>query len=263
MLSRCVIRNLNRISNAALCKQVLRVCLSSAATAQSSKPAKSSRCTFEMGRWVKPLDAEIKFNQQMLENGDEMSIDAVKSQYAEMLKEQGWAVVCPENSTMVELHTERGDMKIVVKFDSEMVADSVNSASPYEEEDSTEMEAEGEEEDYEEDMEYEQQPFTLTAEIHRPSVFPEKFMELELEATNTADKPTMYLNNISMQRKEPVDCAYSGPQFENLDEELREVFDKWTEKNLSHLVPFVADFSVAKEAVDYDGWLHDLKKMAQ
>ena len=175
---------------------------------------------------------------------------------------------------MVELSTQRGDMKVVVKFDAEMVADSLNDAMENEEfdEDVEEAEARTEEDLEQDDMLAEddfggQQPFTFSVELHRPSALPEKFVEMELEAVPGPTEEggdQLYINSIHVRHPANPQSSdvYSGPQYDSLDEELRSKFDGWADKNLRHLVPFIAEFSQAKETKEYGKWLSDLKAFA-
>lgn len=269
MLSRCFTRRLTCINAKCIQQAVCRAAFSSAAAAP--KPVKNVQCTFDMSKLVRALEEEIQYNREFIET--ESKLEAVTEKHEKMLNEQGWSVSSPEDTTMVELSAQRGDMKIVVKFDAEMVADSLNSQMENEEfdEDVEEAEARTEEEFEQEDMleddGHGHQPFTFSVELHRPDALPEKFIEMELEAVPGPTEEggdQLYINSIHVRQPKHAAASeiYSGPQYDTLDEELRSKFDGWADKNLRHLIPFIAEFSQAKETKEYGKWLADLKTIA-
>lgn len=117
MLTRCLTRRLTCLNSKCIQQAITRATFSSAAAAP--KPVKNVQCTFDMSKIVRVLDEEIEYNKEFIEN--EGKIEGVTKKHEKMLNEQGWAVASPEDTTMVELSTQRGDLKIVVKFDAEMV----------------------------------------------------------------------------------------------------------------------------------------------
>jgi hypothetical protein len=228
---------------------------------------------FDMGKLVKPLQAEIEFNTNFIE-AEELKLSAVEENFAKLLKDQCWAVKALPESTLVEMRTQRGDMDIVVRFDAELVAQNVNAGSQeFNEEEDVDEETEDaiEEEDMEdfnEDDDMGPQPFNFTLELRRAEALPGKFVELELEAIpgpiSGGQADEVYINSIAIRQEDEsiASQAYAGPEFTSLDESLRDTFDAWATKNVRQLVPFIVEYSKAKEAQEYGQWLNDLKTFA-
>ena len=242
--------------------------LASSAAATAAKPSTKKVADFDMGKLVKPLEAEIKFNQTFIES-EELNLEAVQENFAKLLKDQCWAVESAPNSTVVEMRTTRGDMDIVVRFDAELVAQNVNAGSQeFDQEEETEDSVEEEDEFDEEDDEMGPQPFNFTVELTRSKALPGKFVELELEAIpgpiSGGQADEVYINSIAIrhQNEAVAGQSYAGPEFTSLDESLRDSFDAWATKNVRQLVPFITEYSKAKEAQEYGQWLNDLKTFA-
>jgi len=276
MLSRSLTRGLVCINAKSVQQLILRASFSSAmpASKPAKKPQQPAVSSFDMSKLLKPLEAEIQFNKENESKQEESSVSKVTQKWSSMLKEQGWTVNSKPESTVVEMSTERGELKVLVRWDAEMVADCINSAmaeQEYDELDEDEANDEildEDEIDEDEDDFSEPQPFGLTVELHRPSALPGKFIEMELEAIPAPDEASrdqLYVNSIAIRRSQPDSSTeyYSGPQLDSLDEGLREAFEGWAGKNLRHLVPFVTQYSLAKEAEEYDQWLHDIKAIAK
>lgn len=251
----------------------MRVCFSSSTNAVK-KVVKSPRSSFDMSKLTRLIESELKYNKEWALEQDNSKIEQVTEKWANMLNDQGWAVSCKENSTIVEMTTERGDMKVVVRFDAEMVADSVNESSMAEGMEEVSEEAESREEMLEEDElaeedmeDYGPQPFNMTVELHRPTL-QGRFVEMEMEAIPgpaSEGGDHIYINSIAIRHAYSTEAreTYSGPQFDSLEEDLRSQFETWAEKNLRHLVPFVTELSQAKENAEYESWLTDLKTFTE
>lgn len=54
--------------------------------------------------------------------------------------------------------------------------------------------------------------------------------------------------------------AYGGPQYEQLDDGLREAMDTYANKLVNpELIQFISDYSFSKEATQYGAWLENVK----
>jgi hypothetical protein len=222
-----------------------------------------------MSKLVKPLEAELAFNKEAMTEDPELTLTSVQNKFSKMMQEQEWTLECPEGSTIVNLRTKRGDMDVLVTFDAELVAESINSA--YEENEEFEEEEESRNE-YEEDEltedemdEFEGQPFNFNVELRRPAL-PGKYLDLTLEAIPGSNGSTdaVYLDSLAIRTDGASDqVQYNGPRLGDLEEGLREAMEKWAENNLRHLVPVIAELSRAKENHEYDQWLRDLKAFAK
>lgn len=250
--------------------------LASSANAAAVKPSGHKKIAdFDMGKLVKPLEAEIEFNEKFVA-AEDLKLAAVEENFAKLLKDQCWSVNALPDSTLVEMRTQRGDMDIVVRFDAELVAQNVNAGSQEvnEEEDDVDEETEDAIEEEEEDMDFNEddemgpQPFNFTLELRRAEALPGKFVELELEAIpgpiSGGQADEVYINSIAIRHEDEATAsqAYAGPEFTSLDESLRDTFDAWATKNVRQLVPFIVEYSKAKEAQEYGQWLSDLKTFA-
>lgn len=224
-----------------------------------------------MGKLGKALKGELEAHEKEAAEWTE-SPEKIIGKYEKVLNEQEWTISSPAGSSEVEMRTQRGDLEIRVKFDSELVAQSMNSNDALEEEEYDEEE-EGKvrsEEEYDEDGDFEEdedfgpQPFNFTVELRRPSL-PGKFIEMELEAVPgpSPSSDELYVNSVFVRSEEKIPesapSRYVGPQFETLDEEVRSAFDGFASKNLRHLVPFIGEYSQSLESIDYGKWVQDLK----
>ncbi len=255
--------HLNRKSLQQICQRA------SLASASSAKAAKITRVEFDMNRLVKPVAAEITHNQEFIE-GEKLQLDAVTEKYSELLTANEWTVSTTKpNSTIVELKTKRGDMEILVSFDAELVAECVNTGldeSGLEEENIEDSEEnEFDEDEFEDEEDLGPQPFNFSVQLRRPNALPDKFIEMELEAVPgpKSDADQVYINLIAVRNESIDEMSYAGPQYQSLDQDLTQQFDEWANKNLRHLIPFITDFSRAKEANEYGKWLEDVKTFAK
>ena len=59
----------------------------------------------------------------------------------------------------------------------------------------------------------------------------------------------------------PETCPYEGPEYQTLDSDLRQSIDNFINEKLNSegLIPFVSDYSHAKEGKEYLGWLQQIK----
>lgn len=269
------LRLTNFLLSKAQCRLVRSIaCRGLASNAAAVKPSTKKAADFDMSKLVKPLDAEIEFNKKFIA-AEELSINAVEENFSKLLKDQNWTVTSAPNSTAVEMRTTRGDMDVLVRFDAELVAQNVNSGTQEFDEDEADEEIEdAEEEDefdedeFDEDDEVGPQPFNFTLELTRHEALPGKFIELEMEAipgpTTGGQADEVYVNSIAIRHNDAslVSDAYAGPEFASLDETLRDSFESWATKNVRQLVPFITEYSKAKEAQEYGKWLIDLKAFA-
>lgn len=248
---------------------VLRTFASAAPAAVSKKERQPARAEFDLNKLAGPVKNELKFNEEFVEE-EGLAVAKVTAAYAEMLSRNEWSVSSKPESTVVELSTQRGDMKVVVRFDAEYVTEALNAGvedeEAFEEDDAEEARAAEEDMEGEEEGDVEAaQPFEFTVELHRPAALPGKFLELQVEAVpgpaESSDADAVYVNSISVRHTDAALAAdaYAGPQVQTLDEELREAFDGWAAKNLRHLVPFIEELAEAKEAEEYGKWLGDVQ----
>lgn len=268
-------RTLSRIVTSAMNRRGVRVMpVRAFASAAPVAKGQSSKAEFDLGKLVKPLQAEIEFHREFI--GDQkLSVGAVTKKHAKLLEQNEWTLNCQEGSTEVTLETQRGDMKVVVRFDAEMVAESVNAGIEGEdvdevkdeEEEEEEFEDEEEDDDFYDEDEMGAQPYNFTVELHRPDVLAESFVEMELEAVpqEGPSGDSLYVSSISVRSRDETKSrtAYAGPTFDSLDERLRDQFEGWAQRNLRHLLPVIGELSQAKEAQEYGQWLETMKMLAK
>lgn len=249
---------------------------------------------FDLTKINRPLDKEIEYNNRLLED-EQLNINKVKSKHARILQEQGWEIVDQSGSNLVELKASRGPVSMFVSFDaayvvqatrsSESMQDAEMEQEEMEEEDRSvqskgknnkrneeEFEDDGFAEENEDQFEDDVTPFTFNIKLANEDALPGKFLNFEVEVlpTELPGKDEISLNNLTLESREVISSSpngqsntdpYLGPDYHSLDDNLREQFDGFISKNFKKLVPFIREYSEAKEAKEYGSWLDQIKKI--
>jgi len=242
---------------------------------------------FDLSKVNRPLDKEIEYNNRLLED-EQLNVNTVKDKYSRLLQEQGWEISSQTGSSLVELKATRGPISISVSFDAAYVVQATRSSEMMEED--AEMEQVEEEDrlmqsknknkkveeefddgfvgENEDQFDHDVTPFTFNIKLANESAILSKFLNFEVEVlpTESPGKDEISLTNLTLESKEesisqPGTDLYLGPDYHSLDDSLRDQFDNFIGKNFKKFIPFIREYSEAKEAEEYGNWLNQVKKI--
>lgn len=245
--------------------------------AKSAARAPESARDYPLSRLARPLAEELSYQNNLIQDNEkDFDMSRVEERYAKLLK---------ENDASIEVHGAegritwvKGDHKYTINFDVAEVANAVNNNEEVEaarqeefEEEEEDEESMAERDEYEEDFEEDNEgiePFGLYAEIARVDAAADAAkLQMELEVMPSEDEKSagyeVYVHDFSLSRS-PADSAketvpeYKGPSFVSLDDGIREGVEQFASKNFRKFVPLIADYSRAKEANLYAGWLEEV-----
>jgi hypothetical protein len=176
--------------------------------------------------------------------------------------------------------TVRFDVRDVVEGSSQDETAMEDNEAQEEDDEVASAENEGgEEEDrvYDEaDEDYMEQEHIFPMELELCSTSGQKKLILDVEYNaDLAEKPLVVTNAAIMDvsssntrsngsMDEGGKYAYTAPQYDQLDEELRASFDAYANRLLhGDALQFISDYAFSKEATQYGKWLEDVKGLLQ
>lgn len=188
-------------------------------------------------------------------------------EYNELLSNAKWQINDSPGLASVELVRQmESGQQLTVRFDVRNVVEGIEQ--PFEDEFEGEEE-EGSEEKREkesDELDFDQEHI-FPIEIELRAVDGKRLI-LDCEINATSEESPLMVTNATIQDpaiKANVDqgqLQYSGPQYEQLDEGLKESLDAYANK-LVHgdLVQFISDYSFSKESTQYGVWLENVKSI--
>lgn len=160
--------------------------------------------------------------------------------------------------------------KLTVRFDVRDVVEGSQEAfgeeeEALEDEEETEMSEENAAEEEDGDFMDEAHMFPLELEIQHGT----KRLLLQAEySVEVAEQPLVVTNALLLDdaaSKANVDAGesvYEGPQYHQLDPELRSRMDAYANRLLSgDMLQFISEYGLSKEATQYGKWLEDVKSV--
>lgn len=197
----------------------------------------------------------------MMESGESVQpLPEIVSEYKELLEGGKWAVKDAAGLSTVELSKPlEGGQTLLVRFDVRNVVEGVEE--PFEDQEFEDTTAE--EKDME-DMDFDQEHvFPLEVEV-KAKDGKKLLLDLEVNAGASEDS-VMVTNAVIVDPAVPVDnnsgvFSYGGPQYEQLDDGLREAMDAYANRLVTpDLVQFISDYAFSKESTQYGAWLENVK----
>lgn len=241
------------------------------------KESKLSASKQTASRDAKEEDDVYESDVQSMDIADVMQI------HGAFLKEGGWEVRDLNGSSAVEMVCKdpSSDAEIRVRFDVQQVIAGSGESDSYKEES---VVVKDEEEDFEDEEEMEQdedafdddsemssaETFPLDILIKRPGASKNVLIQATAEAEG-GDGGRLEVMQISLLPDSPVvvsealtpeTCPYEGPDYQTLDPDLRQSIDSFINEKLNSegLIPFVLEYSHAKESKEYLNWLQQIKQ---
>ncbi len=225
---------------------------SSEAKAEATKPTASPS-----SKLLRQLKTELTAQEQSIkEAGEDMDPSAILSEFSEFLKAGNWGVEHQSGAAVLKLTRKDEALKgsVSINVDLTEVVNSNSFANEHEEFEENEVEDPLEDEDASSYGNY--SSFPMVVEVSRDG----KSLAFECLAEQSEDSSTLTVENV---RFEGADSAYTGPAYEQLDEELKEAFDQFVAKIVKpeEMIDFIQIYSQAIESHEYKNWLESVEKM--
>lgn len=224
---------------------------------------------------LRTLDSEIKVQEGMMKEEKDAGGASTGSTLDVLQRHdkltQTWRVKDEPGVSMVEL--SKGNL--VVRFDvSEVLQGNPNTSYPDEEDEDLEEEEQEEEQEEEEEEDYDMPPMTETFPLEIQVKCPGQDRFLSLHAMAELDygedggrgpRGTLSIENAAIYSGKGNENAYEGPEYHTLDVDLRNSLEEWVNGlvGAEALVPFISEYSQAKESTEYLGWLQGIKATVQ
>ena len=156
--------------------------------------------------------------------------------------------------------------QLVIRFDVRNVVEGIEQ--PFEDEFESEEPSATNEKDDDSNVDYDTDHiYPIEVEIGAPDG---KKLVFDCEVNAALDENPLIVTNATITDSsvkvisDPALATYSGPQYEQLDDGLREAIDAYANKLVQgDILQFISDYAFSKESTQYGVWLENVKSVVK